>query len=110
MEITQDEYEDFWSETMGGGWEFGECWVTIKYQGDTTWEKMGRFTIVGEDPDNEESTVSKELGIEDLLKAYQFCLDKGYSHCGGGWDWQDQDLCTSSGILQVAVYGDIVYG
>ena len=110
MDITQDEYEAFWSETMGGGWEFDSCWIDMDYHEGADWETPGRFTIIGQDPENESKTISKELGIEDLLKAYQFCLDKNYSHCSGGWDWQDQDVCTSSGILQVAVYGDIIYG
>jgi hypothetical protein len=110
MDITQDEYEDFWSETMGGGWEFDSCWYGIEYDGDAGWEKVGTFTITCENPEDEEKVMSKTLGIEDLLKAYQFCLDKGYGHCGQEYDWQDQDMCTSSGILQVAVYGDILYG
>jgi hypothetical protein len=110
MDITENEYADFWSETMGGGWEFDSCWIDMNYSEGADWETPGRFTIIGEDPENEGKTISKELGIEDLLKAYQFCLDKGYGHCGGEYDWQDQDMCTSSGILQVAVYGDILYG
>lgn len=101
--------QEFWTETMGGGWEFDTCWIAMNYHEGANWEVPGRFTIIGKDPENAGKTISKELGIEDLLKAYQFCLDKGYSHCSGGWDWQNQDMCTSSGILQVAVHGDILF-
>lgn len=110
MEIKETEYEDFWAETMGGGWEFDSCWIDIKYHGESEWDKIGTFTITGEDPTEATDTVTMTLGLEQLLKAYQFCLDKGYGHCNTKYDWQDQDSCTSSGILQVAVYGDIVYG
>jgi hypothetical protein len=110
MDITETEYEDFWFETMGGGWEFSDCWTNIEYHNGCDWDKIGTFTITGEDPENEGKTISKTLGIEDLLKAYQFATDKGYGHCGSEYDWQDQDNCTSSGILQIAVYGDIIYG
>lgn len=101
--------QEFWEETMGGGWEFDNCWIDIKYQDGAKWDILGRFTIIGEDPENEGKTISKELGIEDLLKAHQFAIDKGYGHCGGEWDWEDQDVCTSSGILQIAVYGDVIF-
>jgi hypothetical protein len=37
--------EDFWSTTMGSGWEHGYAWVGIKYLDGADWDKLGRFVI-----------------------------------------------------------------
>jgi hypothetical protein len=101
--------QEFWEETMGGGWEFDNCWERIEYHDGAAWNKIGRFTITGQSPDSVASFISVNLGIEDLLNANEVAIAKGYGHCGGGWDWQEQDVCTSSGILQIAVYGDVIF-
>ncbi len=104
--------EDFWSNTMGSGWEHGYAWVSVKYLDGADWDKMGRIKITCLDPNDpdEEKTITKEIGVEDLVKAYAFALSENYHHCGTRWDWQDQDSCTSDGILQIAVYGEVIYG
>lgn len=104
--------EDFWSCTMGSGWEHGYAWVKIEYLDGADWDKIGRFKIhyLDHNDDNEEKVLTKELGVEDLAKAYGFAVSEGYFHCGTRWDWQDQDACTSDGILQIAVYGEVIYG
>jgi len=105
--------EDFWSCTMGSGWEHGYAWVGIKYLDGAEWDKIGRFIISyldHNDDEGEEKVLTKELGVEDLAKAYGVAVSEGYYHCGSRWDWQDQDACTSDGILQIAVYGEVIYG
>ena len=97
--------EDFWSNTMGSGWEYGYAWVGIKYLDGADWDKLGRFVISyldHNDDEGEEKVLTKELGVEDLAKAYGVAVSEGYFHCGSRWDWEDQDACTSDGILQIA--------
>ena len=105
--------DEFWSSTMGSGWENGYAWVKIEYLDGADWDKVGRFVISyldHNDDEGDEKVLTKELGIEDLAKAYAEAMNRGYFHCGQRWDWQDQDFCTSDGILQLAVYGDVIYG
>lgn len=109
----QVEAEEFWSNTLGSGWEGGYAWQKIKYNGDAEWNKMGTFDLTYLDPtdDDEEKTLTKkDIGIEDLVRAYSELATAGFHHCGSALNWQDQDLCSSDAILQQLVYGEVIYG
>jgi hypothetical protein len=55
--------------------------------------------------------VTKVLTVEDFQAAYEFAIAKGYHHCGSSYaEIDDADACWADGILQIAIYGDIVYG
>jgi hypothetical protein len=105
--------QTLWETTFGGGWEYMEWWVKLEYSDGGDWDKIGtgEFTLTACDPDDpDEPTTTKTLTIEDLAKAYSLALTEGYKHCGGSWDLDDPDACVSDGLLQIAFFGEVIYG
>jgi hypothetical protein len=110
---TKVDAQDFWSGILGSGWENGYAWVKIEYVGEADWDIVGRFVISyldHNDEEGEEKVLTKELGIEDLVEAYGKCSSQNLHHCNSKYDWNDPDFCVSDGVLQMAVYGEIIYG
>ena len=50
-----------------------------------------------------------EVPLEKLARAYVRLKLDGWTHCGG-CSVDDNDACTGDAILQVATFGDFVYG
>lgn len=106
-----------WSSTFGGGWEFaGDHIKSIEFLNDASWDKVGLARITAEDPDNEDKTISVEVGIHDLTKAFADLVASDFGHCGQriaqdfyGHDF-DFDTCSSDGMIQQMVYGKVIYG
>ena len=102
-----------WSSTFGGGWEYSSWWVGLKYGVGGDWDTIGdgTFTLKCEDPDDPDAKpISKTLTIDDLARAYAISIKENYHHCGQRWDLEDPDHCVSDGILQLAFFGEIIYG
>lgn len=64
------------------------------------------------DYDNPENFLTKVLDKHDLLKAFVAVVSGEYYHCGyritGNTD--DWDTCCSDTIIQMALYGEVVFG
>jgi hypothetical protein len=101
-----------WEATFGGGWEYSSWWLGLKYGNGGDWDVIGdgTFTLTCEDPDDEDKRIKKTLTIEDLARAWGIALKENYHHCGTAWDLEDPDHCVSDGILQLAFFGEIIYG
>ena len=100
---------EFWSSIMGSSEFPHEWWLKIKYHGEADWDKPGTVTVTGLDGETDEP-VSKTLTIEDLVCAYEAAITKPYYHCGMKVDIDNMDDCSSDIVLQLAVFGDVVYG
>jgi hypothetical protein len=106
--------EELWSTVLGSGWEYaGDHWVASRFEsGD--WDTVGEFRLSGDTTDlsgYDSHLVTKVLTVEDFQAAYEFAVAKGYHHCGSSYaEIDDADACWADGILQIAIYGDIVYG
>ncbi len=101
-----------WESTFGGGFEYSPWWGKLKFDSDGDWNKYttGIFTISCEDPENEDKMITKTLTIDDLARGYGIALRENYHHCGTAWDLEDPDACVSDGILQLAFFGELIYG
>ena len=106
-----------WSSVFGGGWEFfGDHIKSVEFLNGSSWEEVGLARITGLDPKDEDKTVTVEVGIHDLVKAYAELLsqDTYASHSMAqsfyGNSEFDFDAMTSDCMLQQMVYGEIVYG
>lgn len=99
---------EFWSSIMGSTEFYNEWWLKVRYRGEADWDKPGSVTITALGEDNE--PVTKTLTTEDLVCAYEFVLAKGYHHCGSKIDIDNMDECASDMVLQVAMFGDVIYG
>lgn len=108
--------EDLWSEVLGGGWEEWIWWIKINYLDGADWDKIGKVEITYEDPDEEGKHSKKIIGIEDLVRAIEFAVSKGYRDACTGIPIKYQDVeagfdaCSSDCIVQIAVMGDVYYG
>lgn len=106
-----------WSSVFGSSFEvMGEHWRVIKYQGDSDWETPGEVVIGIEDPDDPDNTITKVLGIKEVVEALEKRLNyktlEGHTvHDISVWE-NDLDLDASEGdaVLQIALLGDVVYG
>ncbi len=106
-----------WSSVFGGGWEFfGSHIKSVEFLNGSSWEEVGLARITGLDPKDEDKTVSVEVGIHDLTKAYAELIsqDTYASHSMAqsfyGNSEFDFDAMTSDCMLQQMLYGEIVYG
>ena len=50
-----------------------------------------------------------QVSVRSLAEAYVKLKQDGWTHCGGD-DIDDNDSCTGDAILQMAAFGEIVYG
>lgn len=110
---------ELWSATFGGGWEsVGNDHIkSVEFLNDADWQTVGLARITAEDPEDEGSTVTVEVGIHDLTKAFADLASGQFYHCGqhisqdfyGGAGF-DFDACSSDGMIQQMVYGKVVYG
>jgi hypothetical protein len=99
---------DFWSEIFGSTEFTFDWWLKVKYLDGASWEKPGLVEITVLDGNNERLT--KVLGIEDLVIAYEDVVTQGLGHCGGVVDIENMDECASDLVLQQAMFGEVIYG
>lgn len=101
--------DEIWSDVFGSGYEYSPWWVRVSYSNGADWDKHGVATIKhwGKEDDNVLETT--KVTVEDIAKAYATLTADKWTHCGGcGLD--DPDACSSDVVLQMAVFGEIVYG
>jgi hypothetical protein len=109
IEINKD---TLWQAAFGGGWEFSSWWRSLKYGVGGDWDSVGdgSFTISIDNPDDQEKALTKTLTIDDLARAWAIAVKDNYRHCGTAWNLEDTDNCVSNGLLQLAFFGEIIYG
>lgn len=101
--------DELWSRIFGADPEsFGSWWLDMEYlSGD--WDKAGEIRVSLEDPDEGEGSgipVVKVLTIQDLADALSKCPPHVVSDV-----LNDNVDCIVAGyVIQVAVFGDCVYG
>jgi hypothetical protein len=99
---------EFWSSILGSTEFTEEWWLKIHYEDNTSWEYPGVVQVTALDENN--SPITKRLTVEELLVAYIHAVDQGYHHCGALVNIQDMDSCSSDIVLQIAMFGDVIYG
>lgn len=53
-----------------------------------------------------------DVSLDDLVRGYQIAVEQQVKHCGYCLvsDLDDPDACTGDIIIQLAVFGELVYG
>lgn len=112
-EYTETQIED-WKAIFGAGVEYNGWWQAISHLDGSDWKTPGRVTLVIDNPDYEGVVpVSKTLEAADIFAALRTAMEK--------YPWGDfvrhpvygdLDLDASSAdvALQIALFGDVVYG
>jgi len=98
---------DFWSNIMGSAWESMDWWSAVSFAEGSEWDKPGQVIITGiEDLESgEEKPITKTLNIQDLVEAYSNCLAQGYR-----FNIEDFDAYEGDAVIQMAIFGEVVYG
>ena len=107
IEFEVDEKE-LWSTIFGASpFSFGrgEWFPDAEFLGEADWETVGQIKIVGIDDD--ENQVTKILGIEDLAKALPIANQQVYMDL---FDFDKYDSICADAVLQVAMFGKVIYG
>ena len=100
--------QDLWSETFGSGWEYVAVEVDVDFQDDAAWDKPGTAIVtIGDEDDEERQTAT--ITVQDLANAYGKLVAMGYHHCGAPIALGDFDACASFDMLQMAVFGELIY-
>ena len=96
----------FWSNVLGSGWEDSPWWTSVAYSEGSAWDKVGELVVTGWSAEGEdEPPVVKSLNIGDLAEAFGKCIAKGYR-----LNPEDLDSEMGDAVIQMAVYGELVYG
>jgi len=74
--------------------------------------KEGALQIIADDSSQDGKVIKKWLTPNQIGQAFGKCVELGLTHCGGYRveDLENADACTSDLVLQMAVYGEIVWG
>lgn len=100
------EDDSLWSQVFGSGWETFEWWANYTFiEGD--WDVEGVVVITHQDPDDTEGAATNHRIDAAALKAAYRKVGQKYPHL-----LVDQDIDAGLGdvIVQVACFGDVVYG
>lgn len=98
--------DELWNETFGSGWEYAEAPIKVSYIGEAEWDKPGIATVKIYDG---EAWQGAEVNVYDLAEAYAKLVTIGYHHCGAPLTLGDFDACASFDMLQMAVFGELIY-
>jgi hypothetical protein len=98
---------DFWSNILGSSWESMEWWVSVEYDSDSDWDKVGSLTITAIEglESDEETSITKTITLDSLVEAYANCVAQGFN-----FNVEDFDAFQGDAIIQMAVFGEVVYG
>jgi hypothetical protein len=95
--------DEFWSEIFGASFEIWEWWFAVNYiEGD--WDKAGTVEVIAEHEGSDELEI-KRFTVEEIASAYNACLAKGLDV-----DIENMDACSSDLVIQMAMFGEIIYG
>ena len=101
--------DEVWSDVFGSGYEYSPWWYKVTFSSGADWDKAGTATIKHWSKDSEDTLETTKITVEDLAKAYATLIAEKWTHCNGcGLD--DPDACSSDVVLQMAVFGEIIYG
>ena len=107
--------EELWSAVFGSGFEsdtVNNVWLRGVRFIQGTWDIPGLVEL--EYIDEDEKTHKQFYSAHDLAGALSAAIKKGYNHspCGGkiDMDFSNYDACVGDLLLQVMVYGELVYG
>jgi hypothetical protein len=96
-------------ETVFGSSPFsfgrGEWFPDAEYLGDADWDKPGRIMITGVDDDD--TKVTKIITVVDLAKALPIANKLVSMDL---FDFDNYDCICGDAVLQVAVFGKVIYG
>lgn len=105
---TNRQLED-WASIFGASATMWSWWRGLNHvTGD--WDVPGTVLLTVEDPDDEDKTVTMECSPEDIFSALRKA-NRLYPHLFRRFDgYLDLDAGSADVVLQVAIFGEAIYG
>jgi hypothetical protein len=105
IEFEVDEKE-LWSTVFGSNpFSFGDHFTEAEYLGDADWENVGQIEVTGEDENG--SMITKILDVQDLANALPIANQQVYMDL---FNFDKYDSICADAVLQVAMFGKVIYG
>ena len=109
----QFDLEEWWSAIFGCAYESLPWWFGEKFHDGGSWEFPSDVTLVSESPfdetdefDSEVKSVTKRFTVEDIRAAF----NKAVAEKPDLLDLDSYDCYSGDYILQIAMYGEVVFG
>lgn len=104
---------DLWSAVMGSGWETFSWWLGTEFlTGD--WDQPGRLRVWVPSPDDQDDRVDEVITLDHITRALQTFVTNGYRDACTGRPIDladlDFDACVGDSLMQIAVFGESIYG
>ena len=104
--IVEVEDQLLWETVFGSSpFSFGDHFIKANYIGEAGWDVIGKIRITGLDENDKK--VTKTLSVKDLAKALPIANAQVYMDL---FDFDRYDCICSDAILQVAMFGKVIYG
>lgn len=99
------EEDSLWSQVFGSGWEMWEWWTGYTFV-EGAWDTEGVVVITHQNPEDPDEPATNHRIDPAALEAAYLKVAQKYPHL------LDQDIDAGLGdvILQVACFGDVIYG
>ena len=113
IKLTQEDIDDIMCASLEGGvttYWCSEAEVVGEYRGEYAHEQISRGgSLLMHDS---EEDVAYVLDLEKFLKGVKLWIEKGYctAIAGGVLDTCDIDAADADNIVQLALFGDVIFG
>lgn len=98
--------QQLWEVVFGSSpFSFGDHFTEAEYLPNANWETMGQIRVTGLNEKDEE--VTKVLSVDDLAKALPIANQQVYMDL---FNFDQYDSICSDAVLQVAMFGKVIYG
>lgn len=98
--------QELWSSVFGSRpFSFGDHFTDAEYIGDSDWDNPGEIKVTGTDENDQE--ITKTIRVEDLAKALPIANSQVYMDL---FNFDNYDSICADAVLQVALFGKVIYG
>lgn len=98
--------QELWEAIFGSEpFSFGDHFTKAEYLDDANWNKIGRVKITGINDDDAE--ITKTIGLNDLASALPVANEQVSMDL---FNFDNYDAICADAVLQVAIFGKVIYG
>lgn len=98
--------QELWEAIFGSEpFSFGDHFTRAEYLDDANWNKIGRVKITGINDDDAE--ITKTIGLNDLASALPVANEQVSMDL---FNFDNYDAICADAVLQVAIFGKVIYG